>query len=109
MSLTYASSSSSRLGSAVFLCQPSITMATFKVDIYSDTACPWCYVGNKSLESAIADFTGQHPEASFELVWHPFFVFPNVKGSSELTQKMPLFNARSPAQKARTTRWDAHK
>ncbi|KAL5881897.1 hypothetical protein ACKVV1_006762 [Pyricularia oryzae] len=99
MSLTYASSSSSRLGSAVFLCQPSITMATFKVDIYSDTACPWCYVGNKSLESAIADFTGQHPEASFELVWHPFFVFPNVKGST-YTYREIYTRAHGPARAA---------
>ncbi|TLS22590.1 uncharacterized protein PpBr36_06103 [Pyricularia pennisetigena] len=74
-------------------------MATFKVDIYSDTACPWCYVGNKSLESAIADFTGQHPEASFELVWHPFFVFPNVKGST-YTYREIYTRAHGPARAA---------
>ncbi|TLD16165.1 uncharacterized protein PgNI_00925 [Pyricularia grisea] len=74
-------------------------MATFKVDIYSDTACPWCYVGNKSLESAITDFTSQHPEASFQLVWHPFFVFPNVKGST-YTYREIYTRAHGPARAA---------
>ena len=29
-----------------------------KVDIYSDVACPWCYIGQARFERALADFAG---------------------------------------------------
>ena len=29
-----------------------------KVDIYSDVACPWCYIGQARFERALADFGG---------------------------------------------------
>jgi len=31
-----------------------------KIDIVSDVACPWCYVGKKRLEKAIAQWDGTH-------------------------------------------------
>jgi len=27
-----------------------------KVEIWSDVVCPWCYIGKRRLESALADF-----------------------------------------------------
>lgn len=27
-----------------------------RVDIWSDIACPWCYVGKRRFETALADF-----------------------------------------------------
>ena len=29
-----------------------------KLDIYSDVACPWCYIGQARFERALADFAG---------------------------------------------------
>ena len=40
-----------------------------KIEIWSDIACPWCYVGKRRFESALADF----PHAGdVEVVWRSF-------------------------------------
>ena len=45
-----------------------------KIDIVSDTVCPWCYIGKKRLERAIEDYKGQE----FEINWHAFQLNPNM-------------------------------
>tara|TARA_R110000744_G_scaffold1498_6_gene5290 strand:- start:645 stop:1334 length:690 start_codon:yes stop_codon:yes gene_type:complete len=45
-----------------------------KIDIVSDVACPWCYVGKKRLEKAIAQWDG----AEIEIEWHPFQLDPSI-------------------------------
>ena len=45
-----------------------------KIDIVSDVACPWCYVGKKRLESAIKEWKG----TPIEIEWHPFQLDPNI-------------------------------
>ena len=48
-------------------------MKTLNVDIWSDIACPWCYVGKRRLEAALAGF----PErANVKIVWHAFELDP---------------------------------
>jgi predicted DsbA family dithiol-disulfide isomerase len=47
---------------------------TIKVDIVSDVACPWCYVGKRRLESAIKEWKG----TPIEIEWHPFQLDPNI-------------------------------
>lgn len=49
-------------------------MKTIRIDIVSDVVCPWCYVGKKRLENAIA----QSPEYSFEIHWFPFQLSPFI-------------------------------
>ena len=47
--------------------------AVLAIDIWSDIACPWCYVGKRRLEAALA----QYPErASVEIKWHAFELNP---------------------------------
>ncbi|OIW24908.1 thioredoxin-like protein [Coniochaeta ligniaria NRRL 30616] len=55
-------------------------MAKFTIDVYSDTLCPFCYIGKRSLDRAIATYRASHPEAQFELVWHPFLIHPKFRG-----------------------------
>ncbi len=43
------------------------------VDIVSDVVCPWCIIGYKKLEKAMAQFEGK---ARFELAWHAFELNP---------------------------------
>ena len=43
-----------------------------KIDIFSDVVCPWCYVGKKRLERALA----QRPGDAVEILWHPFQLNP---------------------------------
>ena len=45
-----------------------------QIDIISDVACPWCYVGKKNLEKALAEL----PEANVTVNWHPYQLDPKV-------------------------------
>src|ERR1700733_660228 len=42
------------------------------VDVVSDVVCPWCYVGKRRLEEAIALV----PDISVEVNWRPYFLNP---------------------------------
>jgi predicted DsbA family dithiol-disulfide isomerase len=48
---------------------------TIKVDLFTDTVCPWCLVGSERLDQAIAAL----PEGvSVEVENHPFYLNPNT-------------------------------
>jgi predicted DsbA family dithiol-disulfide isomerase len=49
-----------------------------RIDIWSDIACPWCYVGKRRLEAALARFREAHPNAKVELTWHSFQLDPSA-------------------------------
>jgi len=44
------------------------------VDVVSDVVCPWCYIGKKRLENAIAELD----DVDVTVRWHPFFLNPWV-------------------------------
>jgi predicted DsbA family dithiol-disulfide isomerase len=48
---------------------------TIKVDVVSDVACPWCYVGKRRLESALKEWKG----APIEVNWHPYQLDPSMR------------------------------
>ena len=47
------------------------------IDIVSDVVCPWCYIGKRKLEAALAS-----PEAAglppIQIRWHPFQLNPDL-------------------------------
>lgn len=43
-----------------------------RIDIYSDTICPWCYIGKRRLERALA----QRPDVQPEIHWRTFQLNP---------------------------------
>ncbi|WP_081829858.1 DsbA family oxidoreductase [Paraoerskovia marina] len=43
------------------------------IDIWSDIACPWCYVGKRRLETALADHDGD-----VEITYHSFELAPDT-------------------------------
>jgi len=45
-----------------------------KIDVVSDVVCPWCYIGKKRIEQALA----LAPEVPVELTYRPFFLNPWV-------------------------------
>jgi predicted DsbA family dithiol-disulfide isomerase len=45
-----------------------------KIDIVSDVVCPWCYIGKRNLESAMA----QRPDIDFEIQWFPYQLHPEA-------------------------------
>src|SRR3954467_10217681 len=44
------------------------------IDIVSDVVCPWCYIGKRRIENALA----LAPEVPVEIRWRPFFLNPWV-------------------------------
>ena len=46
-----------------------------KVEIWSDVVCPWCYVGKRRFESALARF--EHAD-EVEVVWKSFELDPDA-------------------------------
>jgi len=45
-----------------------------QIDIVSDVACPWCYIGKKHLEKALETFDSQ----AVEITWHPYQLDPTI-------------------------------
>jgi predicted DsbA family dithiol-disulfide isomerase len=44
------------------------------VDIISDTVCPWCYIGKRRFEQAVA----LRPNYEFQIGWRPFQLNPDM-------------------------------
>lgn len=49
-------------------------MARLSIEIVSDPVCPWCYVGKRRLEKALAE----RPQLKVELSWSPFQLSPDM-------------------------------
>jgi predicted DsbA family dithiol-disulfide isomerase len=50
------------------------TLKPLKIDIVSDVVCPWCYIGKRRIEAALALV----PDVPVEVHWRPFFLNPWV-------------------------------
>ncbi len=51
---------------------------TIRVDIWSDIACPWCYIGKRRFEAGVQTFQAQHPEVQFEVESHSYELAPDT-------------------------------
>ena len=49
------------------------TSAPIKVDIWSDVQCPWCYIGKRKFEAAVAQ-----TDADVEVEYHSFELAPDT-------------------------------
>lgn len=49
-----------------------------KIDIISDTICPWCYIGEKQFEKAIELVREARPDVKFDVRWRPFQLHPET-------------------------------
>ena len=54
----------------------TVTVGT-RIDIVSDTICPWCYIGKRQLERALATLDGDR--LSFSVHWNPFQLNPDME------------------------------
>jgi predicted DsbA family dithiol-disulfide isomerase len=48
--------------------------ARMQIDIYSDTICPWCYLGKRRFELALA----ARPQYEPRIIWRPFELNPDL-------------------------------
>ncbi|KAG0263743.1 hypothetical protein BG011_008172 [Mortierella polycephala] len=76
---------------------PSTTSAaaaagkTIKIDVVSDVVCPWCYIGKRRIDKAIAAYKSKpgHEDVQFEISWHPYQLDPSLSKSP--TPKMTMY------------------
>ena len=54
-------------------------MAPLTVEIWSDVVCPWCYVGKRRFEAALAQF-----ESPVEVTWRSFELDPSAPRERDL-------------------------
>ena len=60
-------------------------MTKIKVDVWSDIACPWCYIGKRKLENAIAQFEQSGNEVEVE--YHSYLLNPAMPIDYEGSQR----------------------
>lgn len=81
-------------------------MAHLHVDVWSDIACPWCYVGKRRLAAALAQF----PErAGVHVRWHSFELNPGaprriVEGGRYAERLAKKYGSSVPEAEARIAR-----
>ncbi len=66
------------------------------IDIISDVVCPWCYVGKRQIEAALALYAQQHPGAEPPRIsWRPFQLNPQLppEGMSRQEYVLQKFGA----------------
>lgn len=52
-----------------------------KINIWSDFACPFCYIGKRRLEKALEDFEGKE---NVEIIWRSFQLDPSAPEKSDM-------------------------
>lgn len=53
------------------------------LEIVSDVVCPWCFIGLRRLDAAIALVQKRFPEFECQKRWRPFFLNPNTPPEGE--------------------------
>lgn len=51
---------------------------TLRVDIWSDIACPWCYIGKHRFEVGLSEFKKQYPDLEIEVESHSYELAPDT-------------------------------
>lgn len=49
-----------------------------QIEIVSDTICPWCFIGKRRFEKALAAFRAKAPDAEIQIGWRPFQLNPDM-------------------------------
>lgn len=55
------------------------TTTPITIDVYADVVCPWCYIGVRRLEQALASHTG----TTVDRRWRPFQLRPEMPAGGE--------------------------
>lgn len=49
-----------------------------RIDVWSDIACPWCYIGKRNLETGLAATTGDENAPEVEVTFHSYELSPDT-------------------------------
>jgi predicted DsbA family dithiol-disulfide isomerase len=58
-------------------------MSMITLEIVSDVVCPWCFIGLRRLDIAIAAVKQEFPDFECQKRWRPFFLNPNTPPEGE--------------------------
>ncbi|KAE8373294.1 thioredoxin-like protein [Aspergillus bertholletiae] len=78
-------------------------MAPIQIEIISDPICPWCYIGLRTLQRAIAIYQKTYPGGSRDqitIAWKPYFIDQVAPAQSELINDRMLRRMQDPRQVA---------
>lgn len=69
-----------------------------QIDIVSDAICPWCYIGKRKLEQALAALDGEG--LRFSVRWNPFQLNPDMpkEGRDRTAYRIAKFGAERAAE-----------
>lgn len=70
--------------------------ATIRIDIFSDTICPWCYLGKRRFELALAT----RPQYEPRVTWRPFELNPDLPWEGVKLAAFLAAKGRDPARLA---------
>src|SRR3954467_8451738 len=60
---------------------PSTASNHMQVEIWSDVVCPWCYIGKRRFEQALATF--EHAD-EVDVVWRSFELDPSAPATVDI-------------------------
>ena len=49
-----------------------------RIDVWSDIACPWCYIGKRNLERGLAEVSSDDDAPQVEVTFHSFELSPDT-------------------------------
>jgi len=56
---------------------------TLHIDVFFDFICPWCLIGKRQLERALAQLHASQPDVEVELAWHGVQLLPHIPEQGE--------------------------
>lgn len=83
----------------------AVTAMPLRIDIVSDVVCPWCIIGYRQLQRALAQLDGQF---AVDIHWQPFELNPQMPAAGQdvrehLAQKYGTTAEQSQAARSRLT------
>jgi len=80
-------------------------MKVLNIDVISDVVCPWCFVGKRRLEGALALWAAEYPDVTPQVRWHTFQLNPDLdpKGIERETYVRNKFGDRADSVYDRVT------
>ncbi len=77
-----------------------MSVKNIAIEIWSDIVCPFCYIGKRHLELAVAEFKNKEPEATINIHWRSFELDSQAPASDErsITEILSKKYGRSPAE-----------
>ena len=70
----------------------------YPIAIVADFVCPWCFIGKRRLERAVALVRAVRPDFAYSTQWKPFFLNPNTPPEGE--PYLPFLIAKFGSQEA---------